>query len=169
MYSTRGESRVISSNELIPRWEKRGGGGVGGSNFSYGRAWISARTVHYAMPFILVNRHSSLPVPRHVPSSVPRIARRDAGRPSLRVCRARLWAFASRLSPHTAGTTFAFVTILRNSCSLINFQPFPQVRLSSFLTARGVLSARVKLQHALWRTVTEESTSKRIIKFHKQN
>lgn len=60
MYSTFRENRVISSNELILQWEKRGGGGVGGSNFSYGRAWISARTVHYAMPFILVNRHSSL-------------------------------------------------------------------------------------------------------------
>lgn len=124
-------TRVISFNELILQWEKRGRGdaarrGVGGSNFSYGRAWISARTVHYAMPFILVNRHSSLPVPpRHVPSCVPRIARRDAERPSLRVCRARLRASASRLSPHTGGTTFAFITILRNSRGLISCQPFP--------------------------------------------
>jgi len=46
--SIRRENRVISSNELILWWEKRGSGGVGGSNFSYGQAWISARTVHYA-------------------------------------------------------------------------------------------------------------------------
>lgn len=129
VYSTCRENRVISSNELILRWEKRGGGGVGGSNFSYGRAWISARTVHYAMPFVLVNRHSSLPPwPRYVPSSVPRIARRDAERPSLRIYRARLRASASRLSPHTGGTTFAFITILRNSRVLISCQPFPSSR-----------------------------------------
>lgn len=125
IYSTRDENHVISPNELILRWEKRGGGGASsGSNFSYGRAWISARTVHYAVPFILVSRRSSL---RRLSMSRRAFLALHDGMLSVafpRVCRARLRVPRRVYHLHTEGTTFAFITILRNS-RLISCSAFP--------------------------------------------
>jgi len=143
VYSTRGESRVISSNELIPRWEKRGGGGMASAGPIFLMAGHEFQRALSITPCPLSSL-TGIPLSRCLAMSRQAFLASRDGMPGvlLSASAARVYESPRRVYHPTAGTTFAFITILRNSRSLISFQPFPQIRLSSFLTYKeGIICA----------------------------